>query len=88
MVLSYYLGVMFVDNSNEIQCFLDNICALRRKYHLTAEDIVSRMGVEPEELQLLENNVLPETLQVSFLECLSREFHIPIPDFFRPLDLQ
>lgn len=55
---------------------------------MTPEDMVSRMDIEPEEVRFLENNILPETLQVSFLENLSHEFHIPIANLFRPLDLQ
>lgn len=74
--------------SDELFCFFDNVRALRRKYHLTPEDMVSRMDIEPEEVRLLENNILPDTLQVSFLENLSHEFHIPIANLFRPLDLQ
>ncbi len=68
--------------------FFENIRALRRKHNLTMEEMASRLDIDVAELQLLEQNILPETLEVVFLENLCREFHFSFARMFKSPDFQ
>lgn len=70
---------------NSIHTFCENIRLIRRKNNLTCEEMASRLKIDVTTLELLENDVLPENLYIDFLDTLSDEFAIPVPDLFAPL---
>lgn len=72
--------------SETTQNFFDNIRALRREHNLTVEQMAARLGIEVRELLLLEQDIMPSTLSLTFLERLYPEFGIPSIRLFRTPD--
>ena len=66
--------------------FFENIRQLRREHNLSLEEMACRLRMEVRELQLLENNIMPNTLSLTFLENLYPEFGIPSRRLFLPPD--
>ena len=66
--------------------FFENIRQLRRKHDLTLEEMAARLRIEVRELELLEQDIMPRTLSLTFLEYLYPEFGIPSARLLLPPD--
>lgn len=87
-IVIYMFEVIPMGATASIHHFFDNIRYLRRKYGLTPEEMAALLRIDVRTLLLLEKGILSDPLDISFLERVSQEFHIPFVDLFRPLDNQ
>ena len=63
----------------------ENIRTLRLREHLTIENMAQRLGIDREQLQKLEDGILPEAMTVEMLVRLEKEFDVSLKEIFLPL---
>ena len=69
-----------------IHNFFQNVRYLRQKHGLTHEQMAALLHIDVSTLKRLENGILSDPLDISFLENVSKEFQIPFVDLFRLLE--
>ena len=75
--------------SETTQNFFENFRQIRRWHNLTVEEMAAKLGLEPRQVQLLEEDIMPCEPTSGFLEKLYTEFGIPaarllLPPSFQP----